>query len=229
MPKKKAKKAPQKQRKGKSPKPRSRRPLVGAAVGGTIVLALVLAVFIARSVGGGGVEVEADIDPVKGSAEAAVVVQEFSDFQCPSCKAATPIAGQLLERFPGQVKFEYENYPLSGHQWAYDAALAGECALEQDKFWEYHDDVFAAQEEWSTSANGRTEFRRIASKVGLDMEAYDECLTSSETRAKVDNDLAEGRSKNVNSTPTFFVNDRRFVGSSFDEFIKLVEAELNQG
>ncbi|MBI4408024.1 MAG: thioredoxin domain-containing protein, partial [Candidatus Kerfeldbacteria bacterium] len=81
----------------------------------------------------------ATADPVRGDTTAPVTIEEYSDFQCPACKSLEPVLEKVLQDFPGQVKLVYNDFPLRTiHPNGAIAAEAGQCALVQDKFWEYH-------------------------------------------------------------------------------------------
>lgn len=158
-------------------------------------------------------------DPTKGSDTATVVVQEFSDFQCPACAAAEPTVKQMLEKYGDRIKFVYNDFPLTAiHPNALTAAIAGQCAFQQsnDLFWKMHDLFFDRQQTWSTKTktNAIADLKSYAQEAGLDTEAFNQCLDNQSTKNDVTDDQNEGKSKSVNSTPTFFVNDKRLVGAS---------------
>ena len=77
--------------------------------------------------------------PALGQSSASVVLEEFSDFQCPACKAAQPTVDEILATFGDRILFKYKHFPLvTIHTQAFRAALAAECANDQGKFWAYH-------------------------------------------------------------------------------------------
>jgi protein-disulfide isomerase len=89
-------------------------------------------------------------DHTLGPEHAPVVVVEYGDFQCPTCKQAAPTVRLLLERFANRVHFAFRHFPLEqAHASAMAAAEAAESAGEQGKFWEMHDLLFANQEHLS--------------------------------------------------------------------------------
>lgn len=143
--------------------------------------------------------------PWLGSVEARVIVEEFSDFQCPACQNAQPTVKQVTKEFGDQIRFEYKHFPLTRiHPRAFTAALAAECANDQGKFWEYHDLLFGNQPNFSSS-----DLESYALSLSLDMESFSACLDS---RAKADivrADIDEAESRGINSTPTFFVNGKK--------------------
>src|SRR6185436_3701084 len=109
-----------------------------------------------------------DGSPEKGSPDAVVTIVEWADFECPACQATFPILDMLIERFPGQVRLVYKNYPLKDkHPHAELAARAAIAAGAQDKFWEMHHKMF--------SAHGKLEAADIedyAKDIGLDLARF---------------------------------------------------------
>lgn len=87
--------------------------------------------------------------PVQGDTSAQVTIVEFSDFQCPFCEKAFPVMEQVLKEYKGKVKLAYRYFPLDFHPRAQKTAEAAECAKDQGKFWEFHDQLFAQQADWT--------------------------------------------------------------------------------
>jgi thiol-disulfide isomerase/thioredoxin len=83
--------------------------------------------------------------PWTGGKDAMVTIVEFSDFQCPYCRAAEPALKDVRAKYGDKIKLVYMDFPLGMHQHAMDAAIAGRCAADQDKFWQFHDAMFAHQ------------------------------------------------------------------------------------
>jgi protein-disulfide isomerase len=163
-----------------------------------------------------------DDSPLQGSPMAPVTIYEFSDFQCPHCKMAAPYLKKVVEESNGKVKLVFKQYPLQGHPKARVAAKAAVAAQKQGKFWEMHDLLFEQQDELQ-----RANFEDFAKKLGLDMAKFRADMKSAETEKKVDADIAEGRAAGVDSTPSIFVNDRRYVFPP-DKLADYVREELDQ-
>lgn len=166
-----------------------------------------------------------DNDPSKGLETAPVVIEEYSDFQCPACAAAGATVSQMVDDYPSDVRFIYNDFPLSSHSNARQAAEAGQCAFAQGKFWDFHDRLFAEQGVWSSlsSSDFTDTLKTYASDLSLDTEAFNSCLDNNEQSEAVNKDVSEGNSRKVNSTPTFFVNGERYVGGrSIDEWMTIV-------
>lgn len=148
----------------------------------------------------------------KGDSTAKVKIVEFADFQCPACGASEPIVQKVLKDYEGKVYYEYHHYPLQQHKWAQDAAEASEVAGELGKFWEFHDLLYAKQNDWADKDTAVSMFKQYAKDLQLDEKKFSEGLDSHKYRDKVLDSVKKGDSLAVNSTPTFFVNGKRVVG-----------------
>jgi protein-disulfide isomerase len=144
--------------------------------------------------------------PTKGNPEAKLVLKEYSDFACPACGKAAPFTKTLLERFGNDIKFEYNHFPLTTiHSNAFSASVASECANDQGKFWEYHDKLFAVNDNKTFTTDN---LRKYAEEIeGLDIVNWQTCIDSEKREETVKNDAKEARVLNLNSTPTFLLND----------------------
>jgi protein-disulfide isomerase len=160
--------------------------------------------------------------PLRGSPMAAVTIFEFSDFQCPHCKMAAPYLKEIVEESNGKVKMFFKQYPLPMHPKAREAAKAAVAADKQGKFWEMHDLLFKNQDELQTA-----NLDDYAEKVGLDMKRFKSDMQSTEAEKKIEADLAEGHAVGVDSTPSIYINDRRFVFPP-DQLRAYVREELDQ-
>jgi protein-disulfide isomerase len=154
--------------------------------------------------------VDVSNDPRRGDADAVVTIVEFSDFQCPHCKTFHEQIFPALRRLYGDdVRWIFVNrfFP-GGHPFAEEAAIGGECAARQGKFWEYADYVFANQERLGDGI-----VRDAAGEVGLDEGSYAQCLSRRETASEVAADQAEAARIGVDGTPYFLVNGRELLGA----------------
>ena len=160
---------------------------------------------------------------VLGNKDARVVIVEFSDFQCPACKAAHPIVKRITSEYGKKILFVYRHFPLiAAHQYALKAAEAAEAAGEQGKFWEYHDLLFANQENLKTE-----DLKKYAEELGLDLNKFNEALESGKFKDKVTGDMDDGENLGVSSTPTFFINGKKYVGVLDPEkFRGIIDGEL---
>lgn len=167
-------------------------------------------------------------DSLKIASEGAkLTIVEFGDFQCPACKAAHPGLKQVLSEYPGQVNFVYRHYPLPMHANAKLAAAAVEAANKQGKVWEMYDKVFSNQEDWANEADPTNKFKQYASELGINAEQLNADMKDSAITDKINNDIADGNTSGVNSTPTFFFNNELYRGGiSYSDFKAAIEARL---
>ena len=160
--------------------------------------------------------------PWTGGKDATVTIVEFSDFQCPYCRAAEPALKDVRAKYGDKIKLVYMDFPLGMHQHAMDAAIAGRCAADQDKFWQFHDAMFADQSKLDADS-----LKANAAKVGLDTKKFDSCFDSKAGATGVKADQAEGERLGVSGTPTFFVNGREMVGAETEKgFSDVIDDEL---
>lgn len=151
-----------------------------------------------------------------GPEDAPVVIRDFSDFQCPFCRQfATGIKDRIIEEFvsTGQVRFEYHHFIVIdanvGGNESRRAAEASECAAEQNKFWDYHDMLFANQRGEGAGAFNDTRLKAFAEAIGLDTEQFNSCFDSRKYRRAVEDDEKLARSYSLRGTPSLLVNDQQ--------------------
>lgn len=161
--------------------------------------------------------------PTKGDTKIAkVVLVEFSDFQCPACKAYHTLVNSIIANHPDEVALVYRHLPLfSIHYYSKEAAIAAEAAKKQGKFFEYGDKLFDNQRDNSNPLKG-DDFVSFAKDLGLDTEKFKSDLKSQEVISKVDSDVQFAYSLGLNSTPTFYINGNKL---SLDQDL---EAEINK-
>ncbi len=161
-------------------------------------------------------------DHVRGSKDAPVIIVEYSDFQCPFCSRAVPTVDQVIKTYGDKVAIVYRHFPLSFHENARPAAIASECAGEQNKFWEFHDKLFANQE-----SLGEQFYINTATELKLNVDKFTTCIKTEKFAQKVDGDFAQGQTDGVSGTPTFFINGKKLGGAQpFAAFKPIIDAEL---
>lgn len=168
-------------------------------------------------------EVSIDDDPTLGPATARVTIVEFGEFQCPYCGKAYETVKQVLKDYPDDVRLVYRDFPLDFHQRAVPAAVAANCAGDQDKYWEFHDLLMANQR-----ALELEDLTGHAKTAGLDMDTFNQCLENpGDHVAEVLNDLEDGKKLGVTGTPAFFVNGIFLNGAvPYSQFKDIIEREL---
>ena len=161
--------------------------------------------------------------PSKGPPKAAVTIVEFSDFACPFCLKVQETLTGILKHYGDEVRLVFKHLPLEGHRNSLLAAQAAYCAAEQDRFWQFHDAVFASR---NLSAGGLSE---IATSLGLGSARFEECLSSERSRTAVVKDVELARRFNIDSTPSFLINGKLRKGAlTFADFQSIIERELQQ-
>lgn len=172
---------------------------------------------------------------VLGSATAPVEVVEYADFQCPHCGEFAnvqfpTIKDQLINT--GRLRWRFRDFPLN-FPWSRVAALAGQCAGEQGKFWEMDDALFQRQSGWGTSSRNPTAtFRDLAGGIGVDLDKYNACMDSKRYAGRIEASHREGIARGVTGTPTFFVNGRELDNARFgnsDAFKNMVDSLTGKG
>jgi protein-disulfide isomerase len=140
---------------------------------------------------------------VLGRVDAPVTLVEFTDLECPYCRAFHVNTFERLKREyidTGKVRFITRDFPLDFHPNARPAALAVRCAGEQGKFWEMRHVVTL-----NANALNRELYDRLAKELGLDAGKFSACIGADRYRADIDRDMAEAVKAGVSGTPTFVV------------------------
>jgi len=142
----------------------------------------------------------------KGNAESPIKIVEFSDFQCPFCyRFWQTTLPQLMESYGDKVAFYYRHFPLSFHPAAEPAAIASYCADQQGAFWAYHDKLFENHDRLAQEGTSEEFYVSLAEELGLDVDAFRECMNSTEAKDYVKEDYNAGLTYGVQGTPTFFI------------------------
>lgn len=158
--------------------------------------------------------------PSQGPSDAAVVVDIFSDFECPYCSLARRHTARLLEDFPS-VRVRYRHFPLAGHPHSGMAAEASVEAYAQggnEAFWCFHDQVFDNQTNLS-----RPLLLQLASRCNLHVGAMRAALDDHRHQARVEQDRAAGEAIGLQGTPTFAVNGVLVDGGDYTDIEEAVD------
>jgi protein-disulfide isomerase len=160
-------------------------------------------------------------NPSLGAAHAKVVIQMWSDFECPFCADVHPVLTELLSAYAGKVRLVWHDYPLPFHAHSRLAANAGREAYAQggaEAFWKFHDAVYSASRA-RLDAEGLTQF---AAKAGLDQTRFREALGTQRHDAEITRDFDTGSALGVKGTPAFLVNDYFFLGAVPLEIMRVI-------
>lgn len=170
--------------------------------------------------------------PARGPQTPIITAVEFSDLECPHCKAAQPIVEKLIADFP-QVRFVFQQFPLPAtmHPWAMKAAEYADCVgrSNPEAFWKYINTVFEHQDAITVATADET-LKGLAISTGLDGQNLSVCAAHPQTEARINKSIELGQSLDVFETPTMFVNGRRVLGIAnipYEQLKNIVQFEIN--
>lgn len=171
-----------------------------------------------------GSNTQGNADKGDDAGEKKILIEEFSDFQCPYCSRAYTTIKKIQNDYAGKVQLKYLHFPLVQiHPNAQKAAEAAECAKDQGKFWEMHDKMFENQQALSVD-----NLKAYAKDLGLDANKFNTCLDSGVKKAIVDKDQQDGVARGVSGTPTFFINGQKLVGAQpYESFKTIIDGILS--
>ncbi len=198
------------------------------------------AVFIgSRMLGGSPVSIPANVTVTTadtagfrgyliGDANAPVEITEYGDYQCPGCAAFEAVQWPAVVTSlikTGKAKFRYRDFPLDNvHSHPREAAHAAACADDQGKFWEARDQLFSRQNDWAFKSDPMPVFKEIMQSVGMDVPKWTDCMKSAKYAGRIQASSEEGIKLGVNTTPSFLVGDRLYVGANSDQLAHLVDS-----
>lgn len=143
-----------------------------------------------------------DLRPLSmGKTNAPILIEEFSDVECPACAFISPQVEKLAKNNPNIVRLDFYHFPLSYHKFAYTAAEAAECANDQGKGWEYLTVLFE-----NGSSLTDDFFYLLANNLKLNANQFKACLDGGIKKAKIQAHLHEGRKRQIQGTPSIFIN-----------------------
>jgi len=169
---------------------------------------------------------------VVGSASAPVVVEVYSDFQCPACKAfVTQQLPRLLTDYvtPGVARIESHDIAFLGRgtpDESLELAAGASCAAEQGRYWPFHDLVFWNQGHENVGDHDADFIRRVAIAAELDMTKWDACFGRSDVRPPIKSATSAATGAGISQTPTIRVNGQPIVGvPPYDQLAALIQQQ----
>ncbi|NIA18263.1 MAG: thioredoxin domain-containing protein [Actinobacteria bacterium] len=156
-----------------------------------------------------------DTDHIRGNKDAKITIIEFADFQCPFSLKFHNTMKQVIKDYPDTVKWIYRHFPLRSHKYARSAAEASECAGDQNKFWEYADELFNNQTKIDNNY-----FSSAAEELKLNIPEFENCLSSGKYSDKVNNDYNQGKQAGVTGAPGNIINGELVPGAVSYEKLK---------
>ncbi len=152
----------------------------------------------------------------QGPADAPVRVVEYGDLSCPTCFSAHRAAMEIVKKYPGQILYEFRLSPNLGHTDFLMADTALDCALDQQKFWEYHDRLLEDHAVWAANPHF-DRFVQYARELGLDVKRFTACLQDPRRVQKVKEEAQRWQDAGLVFSPAFYVQGRLFTGEQFRE------------
>lgn len=140
-----------------------------------------------------------------------ILLEEYSDFECPYCARAHPYLLQILAKYNGKLNYQF--YHLLVHESALTAAEASECARDQDKFLEYATWLFGR-------SHSKSKLKQYAQNLNLDMEKFNTCLNSGEKKEIIITDTSDALMRGVKGTPTFVLEGEKVYIDQLDMLLQ---------
>jgi protein-disulfide isomerase len=225
-------------RRRRRPAPRQRSLLLPVSIAAIALGVVAVAVFALMNAPPAAVELE---DPITrtpyeladgralGSEDAPVTMDIWSDFQCPACAVlATQLEPEVVQDYvaTGELRIVYRDFAFLGPE-STAASVGAYCAEQQDRFWQYHDYLFANQAGENRGGFTAQRLDAIAERVGLQMDDYRACRDSDAARQAIAAQSNEARAIPINSTPSLIVGDRLFTGvPQYAELRQAIDEEL---
>lgn len=149
-----------------------------------------------------------------GNLNAPVKIIYYSDFECPFCPEYTKTLDKVVENYGDDVVLVFRHFILSGHSLAFDAAMASECASEQNKFWEMYHKLYENRESLNKEA-----YVKYAEDLGLDADKFSGCLEAEKYSGTIQASVREAKSYGVSGTPATYINGKTYAGAyPFEDF-----------
>lgn len=196
-------------------------------LGGLLVLALIVAaIWVLWPKSGASQNASANLnnEPSLGPADTPVTLIEYGDFGCTTCKGwyDAGVLEKLRAAYGDKLRFVWRDFPIITAQ-SPKAAEAGQCAFDQDKFWQYHDLLYQRAPALSIS-----DLKSYAAELGLDTGRFNQCLDSGEKAAIVEKSKADAQQRGFTATPDFLLNGQAIIGPpSFADLQTRINAILN--
>lgn len=171
--------------------------------------------------------------PSIGPKDAPVTIVKFSDFQCPACQRGAVALHRALPDFEGKVRFVFRNFPLDAscnrliknkmHEHACEVAKVALCAWKFGKFKEFYEEIFNRQKEIAAGFAAE-----VATGLGVGKADLDRCVEDPAVMAMIREDIDDGEKLEIMSTPTFFINGKRFEGGASPDIWRLLIAKYSR-
>ncbi len=170
--------------------------------------------------------------PPLGNPTAPVKIIEFADFHCPFCAQVPNTILTNIKPYieQGLVAVYFRDFPLDAiHPFSRNVHLASRCANEQNKFWEFHDQVFSDFLSGMGQKTGDKDYLfSLAKKLSLDENKFKTCYETRKYEKEINNDYFQGVQLGIQGTPAFFVNNLFIAGLDPTSVFQAINIFLNK-
>ena len=165
------------------------------------------------------------VDPTIGNRDAKVYIVEFSDFACDYCYNQEKKIKQILEKYKDEVIMIWKDYPESNlNSESYQSAIYARCAQKQNKFWEFHDQLY----ENAKNLN-KQKYYEIAENLKLDLDEFKLCSKSKRIKKLINDNITEANALDIKGIPFIYINDQEIMGEiDISDLEKIIEIEINK-
>lgn len=146
-------------------------------------------------------------DPAMGQVDAPITIIEYNEITCSPCNGAQSTIRSLEKLYGNRIRTVFKGLPITLNPENRPSLMAAYCAWDQNKFWDYKNQLYLNSNELS-----QAKYLEIASLLGLDLEAFKQCLSENKYTAVLDKNLTEAVTIGVTSVPTIFINDQKVEG-----------------
>ncbi|MEY4738184.1 MAG: hypothetical protein RL302_2503 [Pseudomonadota bacterium] len=165
--------------------------------------------------------------PTEGRADAPVVIVEFFDPACGTCRDFYPKVKQLMADNPNRIRLVMRYTPF--HKGSDKVVAVLEAARRQGKFWQALEALFKGQDDWASNHTAKIELTwKYLNGIGLNMEQLAFDMTAPDLQQAVAQDLNDANTLGVSQTPEYFVNGRPLPSFGFEQLRQLVAEELSK-
>lgn len=152
-----------------------------------------------------------------GPANAPVLIEFFSDLQCPQCARYEPMVKTVRAEFGDKTRMVLRHFPLTAHEHALPASWAAEAAANQGKFWEMAESLYKTQWMWARAPAPRAVFIDQAKQLGLDVDKFQKDMDSSDVHERISADQTHAQSVGVKAAPSVVINGYNVPNTEFSE------------
>lgn len=152
-----------------------------------------------------------------GPANAPVLIEFFSDLQCPQCARYEPMVKSVRAEFGDKTRMVLRHFPLTAHEHALPASCAAEAAANQGKFWEMAEALYKTQWMWARAPAPRAIFIDQAKQLGLDVDKFQKDMDSSDVHERISADQTHAQSVGVKTAPSVVINGYNVPNTEFSE------------